>query len=401
MMQNKTEQHSGTIDPVATQPAEEILKGFSWFAHMRANAPVIYDWQVNIWHVFRYDDVYQVITDHDTFSSENVPNFSENLFLRDTIVARNPPDHRRLRHLINQAFTKRAITHMEDSIRQLTQEMLTKLLSQGKMDVVSDLAMPLTTNMIAAMLEIPFEDWHLVARWVKGTDGDTPPQNPKEIASVHNRLGQEMYDYIADLLRERRRNPREGLITALSTASNEDGVLSDDELLKFCVLLLVAGQETMQNLIVNTLYCLMKFPESYAQLRQQPALMPGAIEEVLRYLPPFWVSVRRTLVDTIVGQQAIPANAIINAWNASANHDSQYFSEPERFDIQRRPNRHLSFGHGVHFCLGAPLARLEASIILPMLLNQLKNVQPDPAIPTQITDGPLHHIRSLPIMFEV
>lgn len=399
-MQKQPDHHSSTIAAAEIQPAKETLQGFSWFANMRANAPVTYDWRLNAWHVFRYDDVYQVITDHNTFSSENVPKFSENIFLRDTIVARNPPDHRRLRHLINQAFTKRAIAYMEDSIRQLTQEMLGRFIPQGKMEVVSELAIPLTTNMIAVMLEIPVEDWHLVARWVKGTDGDILPQTPEEVVRVHNLLGQELYDYIAHLLDERRRSPREGLITALSMASNEDGVLSDDELLKFCVLLLVAGQETMQNLIVHMLYCLMKYPESYVQLCQQPELMPGAIEEVLRYLPPFWVTVRRTLVDTVVGQQSIPANAIVNAWNASANRDSQYFSEPERFDIHRSPNRHLSFGHGVHFCLGAPLARLEAGIILPMLLKQLKNFQSDPTTPIQITSGPPHQIRSLPIVFE-
>ncbi|GCE31764.1 putative cytochrome P450 YjiB [Dictyobacter alpinus] len=398
--QQQKKYNSSSNTPINTPPIEETLRGFEWFTYMRANSPVVYDQQLNIWHVFRYDDVYQVITDHHTFSSADVPNFSQNNFLKDTIVAQDPPDHRRLRQLTNQAFTRRAIISMTESIRQLTQELLDQLIPLGTMDIVSDLAFPLTCNLIAAMLEIPIQDRRLVYRWVKGVDSNTPLLSREDVIKSHNRMGQELYDYIAHILEKRRREPCEGFISALSTAMSNNAGLSDDELLKFCVLLLVAGQETVQNLITNAIYCFTKYPQSRDHLLQQPEHMPEAIEEILRYLPPFWVTVRRTTVDAVVGGKSIPANMIINAWNASANHDGQYFADPEHFDIRRDAKRHLSFGHGIHFCLGAPLARMEANIILPMLCKQLKNFRRIPDRSPDITAGPLHQILSLPIMFE-
>src|SRR5262249_3896658 len=151
--------------------------------------------------------------------------------------------------------------------------------------------------------------------------------------------------------------------------------LSEHELVSFCFLLLAAGQETTKNLIANTILCLTDHPDALARLQSEPALMPGAIEEVLRYLPPVWFLVRRTTQDVDLGGQRIPANERILAWTASANRDAAQFPEPERFNIEREPNRHLAFGHGIHFCVGAPLARLEAKIALPMMLAQLKDLK--------------------------
>lgn len=394
------QQQPGSAAPPVMPPMGENLQGFKWFAYMRNHHPVLLERQDNLWNVFRYDDVFQVITDHHTFSSENVPTFSSNIFLRETIVSQDPPNHRRLRHLINQAFTKNAIARMTDRISQATQMRLDQLLPQGKMEFIADLAFPLTTTLIALLLEIPEEDWHLVYRWVKGGATGAPVHSYEEIIQAHNRTAQEMYDYCSRLLAQRRREPREGLITALSDARNNEDSLSDDELLKFCVLLLVAGQETMQHLLTNTIYCLTTYPAALDQLIQQPALLPSTIEEVLRYLPPFWMTVRRTKVNTMLAGQPIPANAIVLAWNASANRDRAYFSHPGRFDIQRNPNHHLSFGHGIHFCLGAPLARLEASIILPLLLTQLKHMRRVPNTSINMGVGPIHKLKALPILFD-
>ncbi|GCE21647.1 cytochrome P450 [Dictyobacter kobayashii] len=206
-----------------------------------------------------------------------------------------------MRHLINQAFTRSAITSLADDISQLTQTLLDKVRPQGKMDFVTDFALPLTTNLVALLLGVPVEDWHLFGRWTKGEDETLVPHTREETIAFHNLVGQEIYDYFSLMLAERRREPRADLITALSAAELNGERLSDDEILKFCVLLLVAGQETVQNLLTHSIYCLTQFTESRDQLIQQPELIPSAIEEVLRYLPPFWISVRRTTCATELG----------------------------------------------------------------------------------------------------
>jgi cytochrome P450 family 109 len=391
---------SSSFTPLHTQSIQETLRDFDWLAYMRTNHPVSYYEPMNLWQVFRYDDVQHVITDHNSFSSENVPNFSENIFLRDSMVAQDPPNHRNLHNLVNQAFTLRAINHLADDITHITRELLDKVLPQGKMDVVSDFAFPLTTKVIAVLLGVPDKDWDLFLRWAGGSDDNPLPQKPKNAMQALNLVGQQMYDYFSQLLAERRREPREDLITALSTAEVNGKRLSEDDLVKFCLLLLAAGQETMKHLLTNAIYCFTQYPESYNHLIQHPELIPTAIEEVLRYLPPFWFTIRRTVVDVELAGQHIPANTIIQAWNASANRDSSHFSDPERFDIQREPNHHLTFGHGIHFCIGRPLARLEARIVLSMMLKQLKNLRCVPNVPIGISPGLAYIIHALPVMFD-
>lgn len=384
----------------ATRSMEEALHGFEWFAFMRANHPVSYNQRMNDWHLFRYEDVSRVITDHHTFSSENVPNFSEQVFLQKTLVTSDPPDHRRLRTLATQAFTPRAINQLSAAIIRITQDVLDKALPQGKIDIVSEVAFPITTNVLASMLGLPRRDWHLLARWVQGMDENDSPHSQEEVIQAHNRMGQEMYDYFLDLLAASRREPRGGLIAALCAAEINGKGFSEDELVKFCLLLLVAGQETMQNLLTNAIYCVTTHAAAYTDLIRHPEGLPSAIEEVLRYLPPFWITVRRTTTETVLGGQRIPANTIIQAWNASANRDTGHFTNPECFDIHRTPNHHLSLGHGIHFCLGAPLARLEARLVLAMMFKQLKHMRCVPNTSIDLGGGPLHRIHSLPILFE-
>ena len=380
-------------------PIEETLQSFAWFADMRANHPVSYNEQMNSWQVFRYEDVHKVITDHQTFSSEAVPGFSEDTFLRDTIVAKDPPDHRKLRNLVNQAFTPRAVNHLSGRIEQITQELLDQVLPQGRMDVVSDIAFPLPAKVIAEMLGVPSSDWDIFRRWAAGSDGSRPT-TAEEMRRARQNMGQQMYDYFAHLLEERRKFPQDDLITALSVAEVDGERLGEGELVNFCQLLLAAGQETTKNLIANAIYLFTSFPDVYERLLQDPALMSTTIEEVLRYLPPVWFTFRRTTTAVELGGQQIPANAIIHAWNASANRDAAQFPDPDRFDMQREPNRHVTFGHGIHFCIGAPLARLEARVVLPMILAQLKNLQRVPDAPINVHAGIVYVIQSLPVTFQ-
>lgn len=380
-------------------PIENTRQHFDWFADMRANHPVSYDEQTRLWQVFRYEDVNEAITNYNIFSSEAVPGFSDDTFLSDTIVAKDPPDHRKLRNLVNLAFTPRAVNHLTDRIAQMTQELLDAVLPQGRMDVVSDMAFPLPAKVIATLLGVPDEDWDIFRRWAHGPQSESGQTREQAMLSMRN-MEQQMYDYFSELLAARRREPREDLLSDLSVAEIDGTRLSESELVKFCLLLLGAGQETTKNLIANALYCFLEYPEIREQLIQNPDLMSSAIEEILRYLPPVWFTFRRTKTEIELGGQRLPANAIIQAWNASANHDGSVFAEPEKLDIRREPNRHLTFGHGIHFCLGAPLARLEARIVLPMMLEQLKHMERVPGAPVNVRAGIVYVIHSLPITFQ-
>jgi cytochrome P450 len=264
------------------------------------------------------------------------------------------------------------------------------------MDVVSDIAFPLPAKVIAELLGVPPEDWNIFQRWARDDSSDPAISRQESGRSMQ----EEMFNYFSALLEERRRASREDLISTLSVAEVDGERLSEPELLSFCTLLLAAGQETTKNLIANAIVCLTDHPESMERLVREPTLIPTAIEEVLRYLPPVWFLFRQTKADVELAGQHLPANQVLLAWTASANRDPARFSDPDRFDIEREPNRHLAFGHGIHFCVGAPLARLEARIALPMMLQQLKDIRRVEGVPIMVHAGIVFVIRSLPITFQ-
>jgi len=381
--------------PFRTYALEEIPQTYAWFEEMRGQQPVYYDDNTRMWQVFRYEDVLKVLTDYNRFSSQAFG--ASGGFLKDTLVAIDPPDHRKLRNLVNQAFTPRAVARLSERITQITQELLDQVREQGTMDVVSDMAFPLPAKVIAELLGVPHEDWDIFQRWAR-TDTSDPAAARRQAGQ--RSMFEEMSDYFTTLLEERRRQPREDLLTDLSVAEIDGERLSQYELVKFCILLLAAGQETTKNLIANAIVCFTDHPEATDRLIREPALMPAAIEEILRYLPPVWFLFRQTRTDVELAGQLIPANQIVLAWTASANRDAAQFPDPNRFTIEREPNRHLAFGHGIHFCVGAPLARLEARIALPMLLQQLKDMRRVEGFPITVRTGIVFVIRSLPVTFQ-
>ena len=395
-MQQPSGARSGAPALFRPQALDEIPQTFAWFEEMRAQHPVFYDqtMPMPLWQVFRYEDVATVLTDYSRFSSQPLGVFMGS-FLRDTLITKDPPDHRKLRNLVNQAFTPRAVARLADRITQISQELLDQVKARGKMDVVSDIAFPLPAKVIAEMLGVAPEDWDIFQRWAR-----SGPESGEARQEGRRPMQEEMSDYFLALLRERRRAPREDLISALSTAEVDGERLSEYELVQFCKLLLGAGQETTKNLIANAIVCFTDHPDAMERLKREPSLMPKAIEEALRYLPPVWFLFRQTRSDVELGGQQIPANQIVLAWTASANRDAAQFRDPERFDIEREPNRHLAFGHGVHFCVGAPLARLEARIVLPMMLEQLRDLQRVEDFPVMVHAGIVFVIRSLPVTFQ-
>lgn len=379
----------------SSYPLAEVPRIYEWFEQMRREQPVSHDEGMRVWHIFRYDDVVTVLNDYGRFSSQA---FAINgSFLGETLIAKDPPDHRKLRNLVNKAFTSRAVARLSDRITQITQELLDQVKQQGRMDVVSDIAFPLPAKVIAELLGVPSEDWDIFRRWAR-----IDTSNPGAAQQGNGRtMQEEMWDYFSRLLTERRRAPKEDLISGLSVAEVDGERLSERELVNFCTLLLAAGQETTKNLIANAIVCFTDHPDSMQRLIREPALMPTAVEEVLRYLPPVWFLFRQTRADVELAGQTIPANRVVFAWTASANRDAAQFPNPSTFDITREPNRHLGFGHGVHYCVGAPLARLEARIALPMMLDQLKNIQRVESDSTMVHSGIVFVIRSLPVTFRV
>lgn len=356
---------------------QSFFAPYEWYRAMRATQPVFYDEQRATWHVFRYADVQRVLNEYATFSSDIAQTLGLKHEREDKKIAHaslnfmDPPRHRQMRGLVNLGFTPRMVAQLEPRIQAITCELLDQL--PDNVDIIRDLAAPLPVTVIAELLGIPAERRADFKRWsdsALATAGPPDMLKQDEKAQEHACNTQQMHEYFAQIIEERRQLPQNDLISALLAAEVDGERLGSLELTAFCELLLIAGNETTTHLIGNSIISFHEHPEALEQLRVNPALLPGAVEEVLRYLSPVKVMARFTKTETSLGGQHIPARQAVMAWIASANRDEAQFPDPDRFDIQRDPNRHIAFGHGIHFCLGAPLARLEARIALAELLKR-------------------------------
>ncbi len=368
---------------------EQLYTSYDWYRQMRETQPVYLDPEWNAWHVFRYADVVRVLTDYSTFSSDENRYMPEEY--RDTspisssILRMDPPRHRQLRNLVSQAFTPRMVAQMETRINEITNELLDQVVAKGEMDAVRDLAYPLPVTVIAELLGIPSELRDDFKRWSDALVGDGGATE-EERQALFDEIGG-MFGYFSQVLEERRAHPQNDLVSALLEAEVDGERLGDLELLGFCGLLLVAGNETTTNLIGNLLLCLDENPGVVERLRANRALVPGAVEEALRYYSPVKTMSRFAATETTIGGQRIEAGQTIIPWFSSANRDEAEFPDADRFDIEREPNRHLGFGRGIHFCLGAPLARLEVKTALNVMLDRLPGSW-------QVSDVPLEPIKS-------
>ncbi len=350
------------------------------------------------WLILDYEGVKRALNDHDAFSSR-VP------APKDWFIFFDPPRHTKLRGLISKAFTPRVVANLEPRIRDLSRQLLDPVIERGEMDLAADYAVPLPMKVIAEMIGFPAEEWPRFKRWSDGilkisytrSGGEEAAAGMNEFVAVTA----EMSAYLTDTIARRRAAPKDDLLTRLIEAEVDGERLTPAEILGFFQLLVVGGQETTTNLITNAILCFTENPDPLARLQAAPDLLPSAIEEVLRYRSPLQWILRTPRRDVEMHGQVIPAGKLVLPMIGSANRDPRHFPDPGRFDVARTPNPHLAFGHGIHSCLGAPLARLEARIALADILRRLKGLALASAQPWEPRKAlHVHGPARLPIRFE-
>jgi cytochrome P450 PksS len=386
---------------------------YPFYAQLRDQAPVhritLGD-KRTAWLVTRYDDVVTVLKD-DRFVKDKRAAMSRDQMAREpwipsilkplerNMLDTDAPEHTRLRGLVHRAFSPRLVENMRERIQRLTDELLDAIQPRGQMDLIRDYALPIPTTIIAEMLGVPVVDRHKFQRW-SNTIVSTVPSKWGILTAIPALIL--FLRYIRKLVRTRRADPRDDLVSALVEAREAGDQLSEDELLAMVSLLLIAGHETTVNLIGNGMLTLLEHPDQMDRLRDEPALIKPAVEELLRYEGPLETATERyAREDVTLGGATIPRGEMVFAVLASANRDERQFDRADTLDLAREPNRHVAFGQGVHFCLGAPLARLEGQIAINSLLRRIPDLRL--AVPRQrLRMRPglvLHGFKSLPVAF--
>jgi cytochrome P450 PksS len=356
------------------------------YARLRAAAPVyctrLPDKRV-AWLVTRYEDVVEVLKDGrfakdplNAVSPGQRPNMPwvPGLLkpLTRNMLDLDAPDHTRLRALVSKAFTPRLVERLRGRIQRLADELLDAAERKGSLELVADYALPLPMTVIADMLGVPARDRHQFHRWSSRIVAVASARDLL-LALPHVWL---FMRYVHRLLAWRRAHPQDDLVTALVQADEAGDRLSEDELLAMVVLLLIAGHETTVNLIASGSLALLERPDQLELLRRDPALMKPAVEELLRYTSPVEIATERFAREqVVVAETTIPRGELVLAVIGSANRDERQFEHPDRLDLTREPNRHLAFGQGAHYCLGAPLARLEGQIAISTLLRRMPDLR--------------------------
>ncbi|WP_239014565.1 cytochrome P450 family protein [Archangium violaceum] len=381
------------------------------YARMRQEAPLVrlFDPNLNIpvWVATRYKDVVDLVRDpRFTKDMRKLPDGSPSKLRRiDSMevinrhmLSSDPPDHTRLRTIVSKAFTPRRVEELRPRVTAITHELLDAARARGEVDLLDAFAFPLPITVIAELLGVPVEDRDQFREWT--TTIITPPPNGD--FEPLQKAGMQFIQYFQGLLARRRADPRDDLLTALMSAEEQGDRLSPQELISMLFLLLVAGHETTVNLIGNGVWALLRNPEQLERLRANPALIESAVEEMLRYRSPVETTTQRWATQDIEFRgQVIPAGESVMGSLLAANHDPEQFPEPEKFDITREPNRHVAFGFGIHFCLGAPLARLEGAIAINLLLERMPRLRfaVEPSA-LRWRDGILvHGLQRLPVAF--
>jgi cytochrome P450 len=352
---------------------------YPFYRRLREQDPV-HQSPMGFWVLTRYDDCVAVLRDQ-RFGREEFQQMLTAVYGDDTekptlprsMLFRDPPDHTRLRGLVSKAFTPRTIEQMRGHIQEIVDRLLDRVAGQGGMDVIEDLAYPLPVTVICEMLGVPVDDHASIRSWsadiARSLDAIGLPSD-QSIVDRGRVSRRALADYFRALLPERRANPRADLLSGLLAAEEQGDKLTEPEIIAMCLLLFIAGHETTVNLIGNGLLALLRHPDQMARVQGDAALIPNAIEELLRYDSPVQRTARIANADVdLAGRRVARGTMVVTALGA-ANRDPAQFAEPDRLDVTRRDIRHISFGYGIHFCLGAPLARVEGQLALGTLLRR-------------------------------
>ena len=348
---------------------------------LRETAPV-HRTPIGIWRVTRHADCVRMLrevkagvrrTDGRRFDEAAVPTGRPGQFM----LQRDPPDHTRLRKLVSRAFTPRAVERLRPRIAEIARVRMDEACQRGELDAIRDLALPVPSLMICEMMGVPASDRERFTQWTaESTHVLAALTSPPDVVARGVAAGDALARYFEELIAERRRAPREDLLSELIRAEQAGDRLSAEELVSQCAGLLIAGFETTIGLIGNGILALVRHPAQLARLQAAPALLPRAVEECLRYDGPIVLTVRITHEDALVGGEKIPTDSPVFVMVGAANRDPAAFADPERFDVGRDPNPHLAFGGGTHFCLGAHLARAEAEIAIGEFARRVDEPEP-------------------------
>ncbi len=363
------------MDTTETTPAlPPIGEIYEEYARLRAEHPVSRN-EDGLWRAARYEDVRYILRAPGDFSSRVSQRAEEDPEAPPSMLFSDPPGHDRLRALVSRAFTPRRIAEQQVQIEARCEELMRDLIGSERADLVGSLAAPLPVGVIATMLGVEDGDFAEFKRWsdaIFSNIGEILLGTPSEEAVAAN---EEMSAYFQTRIDELRRVPRSHLLSDLVHVETEEGRLTDAELLMFCRLLLIAGNETTTSLIVGATRVFHEIPELFAQLQREPDRIAAFVEETLRFHSPFKATLRRVTRDLELGGQKIAAGELVLPLIASANRDERIFTRPDEFDPDRDPNPHLAFGLGIHVCLGAPLARMEGRIAVAALLRHLDGIR--------------------------
>jgi cytochrome P450 len=389
---------------------EVLADPYPVLERLRDEDPVHWSEVLGGWVLTRYADVRAALAD-PRLSADRITPFRtrrassageavEELLRRVGlwVVFTDPPTHTRLRQALGRAFTGRLVELRRPRIEAIVDGLLDRLGGAGEIDLIRDFAFPLPVAVIGDLLGVPAEDHERLKRWSDelatfvGSSLATPDKYERAARGVAD-----MHEYFEDVVARRRRLPADDLVTALLAAGEPGDALSHDELVASCVLLLFAGHETTTHLIGNGALALLGQPEAARAWRDDPMLTAPAVEELLRYDGPTAAMVRIAREDVAIGGRVIRRGDRLFLMISAANRDPRQFPDPDRLDLRRADNRHLGFGHGIHFCLGAPLARLEGQIALPALLGRFPGLAPGRAAPEWLDSLVFRGMRSLPV----
>ncbi|HEU0073927.1 MAG TPA: cytochrome P450 [Dehalococcoidia bacterium] len=388
---------------------------YAIYRELREEAPIYWQPMMQTWVLTGYQDILDVLRDHASFSSERTR--AKNALVQQlesyrlssgplgttpTMLSIDPPAHTRMRSLANKAFTPRVVERSRPHIAEIANELLNALPQPGSLDVVADIAVPLPMIVIAEVLGVPVTDRERFKAW----SGDIAaslggPFQPQDVLDRARDSSNAIAGYFRDLISKRRGEPRDDLISALMAAEEQGELLSEDELIATCILLLIAGNETTTHLIGNGMLTLLRNPDQRRRLQADPLLIDTAVDEILRYEGSVQMTSRVVDHDLEFRGQRFEEGQVVLLLLGAANRDPAQFPDPDHFDVARRPNRHLAFGQGIHYCLGAPLALAEAQIAFQTLLHRLPEPEAAFEEPEWGQNFVLRALKRLPITSQV